>query len=256
MVIYGQANSVTGNRWRGVYTPDILAVGEGPATYADFFSQQKRWAYGIWEIASKHSPKLFGKLRFSQRLSFFSLQFHYPTTAISWVAGVSLNALYLIGGVVVTSMPMMLWVALFPTTVLVGTAFTQYLRRFNLMPHERKSLGLTGMVLELFTVPVYTAAAVAQLARRKLVYVVTAKGKATTADSFRVFRAHAGWAAFAVANLVVGQLLNHTYHSLYYWTAFTLVVSIAPLVKLWFKLAKRKAVERSVLRAAEAPAGA
>ena len=47
---------------------------------------------------------------------------------------------------------------------------------------------------------------------------------------------------------VVGQLLNHTYHSLYYWTAFTLVVSIAPLVKLWFKLAKRKAVERTVLR--------
>lgn len=256
MVIYGHSNPVTGNRWRGVYTPDILAVGEGPATYADFFSQQKRWAYGIWEIATKHSPKLLGKLRFSQRLSFFSLQFHYPTTAISWVGGVSLNALYLIGGVVVTSLPIILWVALFPATVLLSTGFTQYLRRFNLTPHERKSLGLTGMVLELLTIPVYTAAAVAQLTRRKLVYVVTAKGKATTADSFRVFRAHAGWASFAVANLVAGQLLNHTYRSLYYWTVFTLVVTIAPLVRLSYKLAKRKAVERTRLREAEVPTAA
>ncbi len=28
--VYGAVNPATGNRWRGVYTPDILAVGEGP----------------------------------------------------------------------------------------------------------------------------------------------------------------------------------------------------------------------------------
>lgn len=240
MVIYANDNPATGNRWRGVYTPDILAVGEGPATYADFFSQQKRWAYGIWEIARKHSPKLFGKLRTPQRLSFFSLQFHYPTTAISWLGGVSINLLYLVGGVTVTSMPLMLWLGLFPAVMGSGLAFHQYLRRFNLMPHERKSRGLVGMILELLTIPIYTAAAVAQVTGRKLVYVVTAKGEAASTDSHRVFRAHAGWALVAAASLIAGQAMEHTYRSLYYWTTFTLAVTITPFVGLAVKMVKRR----------------
>ena len=84
MVIYSAVNSSTGNHWRGVYTPDILAVGEGPATYSDFFSRQKRWAYGIWQIARRHSPGILPKLpTLRQKLSFFALQSHYPTTAMS-----------------------------------------------------------------------------------------------------------------------------------------------------------------------------
>lgn len=244
MVIYANDNPATGNRWRGVYTPDILAVGEGPATYADFFSQQKRWAYGIWEIARKHSPKLFGKLRTPQRLSFFSLQFHYPTTAISWLGGASINMLYLVGGVVVTSMPLMLWLGLFPAVMGCGLAFHQYLRRFNLMPHERKSRGLVGMILELLTIPIYTAAAVAQVTGRKLVYVVTAKGEAATADNHRVFRAHAGWALVAAASLIAGQAMQHTYRSLYYWATFMLVVTIAPFVRLAVNMVKRRTVSK------------
>src|SRR5829696_5583687 len=96
MVVYTAVNEASGGNWKGVYTPDILAVGEGPATYSDFFSQQKRWAYGIWQIARQHSPKLLPRLpRSGQRWSFFALQSHYPTTALSWVIGVVLSAIYL-----------------------------------------------------------------------------------------------------------------------------------------------------------------
>ena len=31
-----------------VYTPDVLAVGEGPASWTDFFSQQTRWSRGTY----------------------------------------------------------------------------------------------------------------------------------------------------------------------------------------------------------------
>jgi cellulose synthase (UDP-forming) len=230
MVIYATVNPATGNTWKGVYTPDILAVGEGPATYSDFFSQQKRWAYGIWEIARQHSPRIFVKLPTrQQRLTFFALQSHYPTTALSWVSGVFLSAVYLVGGVTVTRLPATIWTALFIANIVAGFAVFQFTRRFNLVEHERRSWGLTGMTLELVTAPVYVAAAAAQLAGRPLTYVVTAKGTAATGDTLRTFRPHAAWAAVTAASLLAGRVLHHNYPALYVWASITLLICVAPI---------------------------
>ena len=233
MVIYSAVNPATGAHWQGVYTPDIVAVGEGPATYTDFFSQQKRWAYGIWEIARNHSPTLFPRLpRWSQRLSFFALQTHYPTTALSWVIGVLLSAIYLVGGVSVTRLPALLWAGLFIANIVTGMAFFEFIQRFNLVAHERKSWGLAGMGLELATAPIYVAAAVAQLTHRPLAYVVTAKGSAATGDTLRVFRPHLGWAALSGGCIVSGIVLDHHYPALYVWSSLTMITCLTPVVHL------------------------
>ena len=44
--IHRHRNPATGRKWRSVYTPDVLAVGEGPAAWTDFFTQQLRWSRG------------------------------------------------------------------------------------------------------------------------------------------------------------------------------------------------------------------
>jgi cellulose synthase/poly-beta-1,6-N-acetylglucosamine synthase-like glycosyltransferase len=233
MVIFGAINPETGNGWRGVYTPDVIAVGEGPATYSDFFSQQKRWAYGIWEIARGHSPAVLRRLpHWGQRLSFAALQTHYPTTAISWASGIFLTGLYLVGGIAVTRLPGLLWAALFLANLGVGFAFVQFTRRFNLVGHERRSWGLRGMALELATAPIYLAAAAAQLAGRPLAYVVTAKGSAATGDTWRTFRPHLGWAALSGAFIVSGAALHHTFASLYAWALLTIATCLAPVAHL------------------------
>lgn len=230
MAVYSAVNPATGGHWQGVYTPDVLAVGEGPATYSDFFSQQKRWAYGIWEVLRGHSPRLFPRMAtWRQRLSFVALQVHYPTTAVAWVGGLFLAAAYLIGGVTVTRLPLAAWGGLFAGNLVMGMVFFQFLRRFNLVEHERRSWGLTGMALELITAPVYVAAAAAQLAGRPLVYVVTAKGSAATADSLRTFRAHLGWAVVAAGSIVVGLMLRHDYPSLYIWAGLSLAICLLPV---------------------------
>ena len=46
IVWHAARNPETGARWKSVYTPDVLAVGEGPTTWRDFFTQQHRWACG------------------------------------------------------------------------------------------------------------------------------------------------------------------------------------------------------------------
>ena len=230
MVVYTAVNEQTGHNWKGVYTPDIVAVGEGPATYSDFFSQQKRWAYGIWQIARQHSPGVFGQMRTrAQRLSFFALQTHYPTTAIAWVGGVVLSALYLVGGVSVTHLPLLQWGLLFGANLALGLGFAFAMRRYNLVEHERRSWGLSGMLLDLVTAPVYVAAAAAQLAGRPLTYVVTAKGSAATGDTWATFRPHLVWLAAAGGSIAAGLLLGHDYWTLYVWAGITALICAVPM---------------------------
>ncbi|TFV85880.1 glycosyltransferase [Blastococcus sp. CT_GayMR16] len=230
MVVFASVNEETGGNWKGVYTPDIVAVGEGPATYSDFFSQQKRWAYGIWQIARQHSPWVFPEMRTAQqRRSFFALQTHYPTTAVAWVGGVVLSMLYLVGGVSVTHLPVLEWGVLFVANLFLGLLFAFCMRRFNLVEHERRSWGLAGMLLDLVTAPVYVAAAAAQLAGRPLSYVVTAKGSAATRDSWRTFRPHLLWAAVAGGSMLTGEALGHHYPALYAWAGFTALICLVPL---------------------------
>lgn len=253
MVVYTAVNDETGGNWKGVYTPDIVAVGEGPATYSDFFSQQKRWSYGIWQIAREHSPRLYPRMRTrQQRLAFFALQTHYPTSAIAWVGGVALSALYLLGGITVTHLPLALWGGLFAANLFVGLCFTLGMRRFNLVEHERRSWGFSGMLLDLLTGPVYVAAAAAQLAGRPLVYVVTAKGSAATRDTWRTFRPHLLWLTVSGACIAGGQLLHHDFPTLYLWAGITALICLVPLVHVGLRnvteaLPLRLARLRSVL---------
>jgi cellulose synthase/poly-beta-1,6-N-acetylglucosamine synthase-like glycosyltransferase len=233
MAVCATINPATGNHWRGVYTPDVLAVGEGPANYTDFFSQQKRWAYGIWEVVRHHSPRLLPKMHGNkQRLSYVTLQNHYPNTAIGWVAGVFLSAIYLVGGVQVTRLPLTIWAIVFVPGMILAFAFIQYLRRFNLAEHERKSWGLHGMALELITGPVFVAAGAAQVAGRRLVYVVTPKAAAATTDSIRAFRAHLGWAAGTGLSVAAGILFGHDYWTFLFWAGAVVVICTTPVVVL------------------------
>jgi cellulose synthase (UDP-forming) len=242
MVIYANKNPETGNHWKGVYTPDVLAVGEGPTTYSDWFSQQKRWAYGIWEVIRQHSFTVIPQMPLrSQRISFATLQTHYPFTGLAWLAGIFLFSLYLFGGVSVTQLPVLVWSGLFAANTLLGFALFQMMARFNLAEHERKSWNLTGMALDLITGPVFCAAALAQLAGRPLVYVVTAKGTASTGDTWRTFRPHLLWTAISVAGIGVGLALGHDYPTLYFWAALTALICLAPVVQVAITRAKGKA---------------
>ncbi|HET7475298.1 MAG TPA: glycosyltransferase family 2 protein [Dermatophilaceae bacterium] len=231
MAMYATANPVTGNRYRGVYTPDILAVGEGPTSFTDYFSQQKRWAYGIWEIMRNHSPRIFPQMRPAQRLSFSLLQLFYPSVAASWVLGNILTALYVLGGAAVR-LPIGEWLLLWSASMAssLGTFF--WLRRFNLAPHERREWGLSGLGLLMICLPIYASAAWDFLRGRPLAYAVTAKGKLTSGDSLATFRPHLFWLAASGAVLAAsaGLGLGQSYPSLTFWLLVTMATCSAPLV--------------------------
>ncbi len=252
MQVPAAINPETGNHWKGVYTPDILTAGEGPNTWTDFFSQQKRWAYGIFEILTGKTPKMWRQLSWSQRVSFASMQYHYPSVGLTWLAGNMVSAFYLIGGVTAIRLNMAVWSTLFVTTNFLSLFVFFWLRRFNLVEHERKSLGLAGMLLNLVTTPVYLGAGLLQLAGRPLTFKVTAKGRLASGDTLGTFRLHLWWAVFAAITMVAGLVQGHLFPVLYVWMSLTLAITLTP-VALW-AFGRRNDLSHAVTPTTAAPA--
>ncbi|RJL23313.1 glycosyltransferase [Bailinhaonella thermotolerans] len=229
MRVQGSRNPATGNRWKGVYTPDVIAVGEGPSSWTDYFNQQKRWAYGIWEILLDRG-KLDGvRLAFRQRLLYGLVQSYYPGVAATFLLGNLATALYLALGSHTLAVDGRAWLLLWSANMATWALLWVWLRRFNLAAHERREWGLAGMVLALSAGPVYLAAAVAALLRRPLTYAVTAKGSKRSRESLATFRLHLLWAVAAAATLGASFWLDIRQEvALRLWSAVTLAACLLP----------------------------
>jgi len=228
MRVQGTLNPATGNYWRGVYTPDVLAVGEGPSTWTDYFNQQKRWAYGIWEILLRPRLRAGIRLRRRQRLLYGLVQFYYPSVGATMLLGTLATSLYLLLGVTAIRVSGPQWLALWSSSMLSWMVLWFWLRRFNLAEHERREFGLAGMGLALFAGPVYVAAATLALLRRPLAYAVTAKGSLRSTDSMGTFRLHMLWAAVAAGLLTVSFGLHHGFTALRIWAMLAVIAGAGP----------------------------
>jgi cellulose synthase/poly-beta-1,6-N-acetylglucosamine synthase-like glycosyltransferase len=249
MRVQAEVNPATGRRWRGVYTPDVLAVGEGPTSWADYFNQQRRWSYGIWEILLRRRSARSG-LSLRQRLLYGCVQFYYPSVAVTLLLGNVATALYLLFGIASIQLHSLTWLVLWTLSLSSWFALWFWLRRFNLAEHERIEAGMPGMALALFAGPIYVSAALAAIRRKPLTYAVTAKGTLSTGESWRTFRLHLWWAAGAASMLGVSFILNHDYLALRLWSALALIAGLAPpVIAAGSALLQRAAARRPAPRA-------
>ena len=229
MAVYAAHNPATGNRWGAVYTPDIIAVGEAPTSFTDWFNQQKRWSYGMWEVILRHSPRVLPKQKWSQRLSYGLLQPYYPSVALNWVLSIALTTTYMTSRVSL-HLPLRAWAPLWVSSVLSCMVLSFWFRRFNLTDTERREWGMPGMALMLMTLPIYVVAGASRLAGRKLVYAVTAKGDLASPDNIRTFRPHLLWAAWSAVVLGLSAAgIVSSWPGLLVWASITGVIAISPV---------------------------
>jgi cellulose synthase/poly-beta-1,6-N-acetylglucosamine synthase-like glycosyltransferase len=230
LTLHATVNPATGSRWKGIYTPDILAIGEGPAGWTDYFNQQQRWAYGIWSIAKTHSRRMLRQLTWPQRLAYVGLQSYYPSVAIVWTLGNLLTMLYLVLGVTSISLDRTEWLLFWTPTILAQFCLFLWLRRFNLAAHEQRVAGAaSGLLLSLAAGPIYVAAGASSLIGKPLTYVVTAKSSLASSDSLQTFRLHTMWIGATLAGLVTSAVAGHHYVSLWAWAIFTLLAAAFPI---------------------------
>ncbi|MCF6524946.1 glycosyltransferase family 2 protein [Streptomyces sp. JJ36] len=227
--LHRRTNPRTGRRWRSVYTPDVLAVGEGPASWTDFFTQQLRWSRGTYETLlrqygrSPHRHSLGGLLSYSLMLAY------YPMAALTWVLGAVSCTLFLWLGSSGTTVPPSLWLMLYGDAAALQVALYLWNRRHNVSPHEPEgSGGLAGMAMSALAAPIYARSLAGALFRRPCRFVVTPKGLSASLDRPVTFRTHLCWGTVLGVSLAASLFLGHTHTVMSFWAVLALTVSLAP----------------------------
>jgi cellulose synthase/poly-beta-1,6-N-acetylglucosamine synthase-like glycosyltransferase len=222
-------NSLTGNRWRSVYTPDLLAVGEGPSTFTDFFSQQHRWSRGTFEGLRGHLWRSLRSLPWGPRLHYSLITSYYPTAALGWILGAVNCVLYLLLGSRGIRVHPQVWLAVYSDLAVVQFLLYASNRKHNVSPHETAgSSGIAGMFISVLSAPIYVVALVGSVLRTGDRFVVTPKGQLRSGDRLRTFRWHLGWGTVIALALVVSLSMNTSQSSMRLWSLTLICVCLTP----------------------------
>lgn len=238
--IHSARNPQTGRKWRSVYTPDVLAVGEGPQSWTDYNNQQWRWAAGSFDTWKRLVWRVFFRLRPGSLLHYLLILMYYPTTAINWLLSALSGTLYLIFGASAVHVPISHWITLYGCSGVLQVSLYFWNRRHNVSPHEPEgSYGVSGMLMSAFTAPIYLSALVGVLLGRRVTFVVTAKGTNVNPDRILTFRKHLPWSILLAGVLAYGGYVGHTHPAMITWAAIGLCLSLMPLILSRFRGQKR-----------------
>ncbi|WIM94159.1 glycosyltransferase family 2 protein [Actinoplanes oblitus] len=233
LALHATRNPVTGNRWRSVYTPDVLAVGEGPSAWTDYFSQQHRWSRGTDEVCVTGFLAKIPQLGVRRTLHYALLMAYYPMTAVAWLLGTATAVAHIVLGVRGVQVPQQMWSMLYVDAAMFQVGLYLWNRRHNVSPHEEAgSSGLTGMLLSTLCAPIYVASFRQTLLRRRAGFVVTPKGDSASPDRVSTFRTHLSWAAFFAVLLVTAVATGRTHGLMWLWPALNLTLCLTPIA-LW-----------------------
>ncbi|MDX3457200.1 cellulose synthase catalytic subunit [Streptomyces sp. ME02-8801-2C] len=229
--LHRRRNPVTGRHWRSVYTPDVLAVGEGPASWTDFFTQQTRWSRGTYETLFKQYWKAPFTMPPGRLFSYTLMLVYYPMTAVNWFLGILSCFLFLWFGASGTQVAASVWLMLYSDAAALQIGLYLWNRRHNVSPHEPEgSGGLAGMAMSALSAPIYLKSFGAALLRRPCRFVVTPKGGDASPDRLLTFRVHLFWAALLATSLAASIHLGHTHAAMRTWAVLAMVISLAPVV--------------------------
>ncbi|MET8831416.1 cellulose synthase catalytic subunit [Streptomyces sp. NPDC004610] len=231
--LHRRRNPRTGHHWRSVYTPDVLAVGEGPASWTDFFTQQLRWSRGTYETLFTQYWRAPFSMPPGRLFSYSLMLVYYPMTAVNWLLGILSCVLFLWFGASGTQVTASVWLMLYSDAAALQIGLYLWNRRHNVSPHEpRGSGGLAGMAMSALSAPIYLKSFGEALTRRPSRFVVTPKGAGASPDRPATFRIHLGWALLLATSLAASVVLGHTHAAMRTWTVLALLISLAP-VAVW-----------------------
>ena len=239
--IHATKNPATGRYWRSVYTPDLVAVGEGPTSWTEFFGQQTRWSAGTFDAILRQVWRVGFKLRPGAMLHYFLMLTYYPSVAIGWLLGITVSACYLGFGISSLHTNEGWWLTFYADIAWLQFMLYRFMRRHNVSPHEPAgSSGLSGMLVSALTAPIYARSLLKVVFQQKLTFNVTAKGGSASTDRLMTFRYSLFWAIVPVVILTVAEINRRPYPMMIAWTGIILTVCMAPIGVWLFDEASRR----------------
>jgi cellulose synthase (UDP-forming) len=161
--------------YRGVYVPEVLAQGDGPADFGTYLGQQFAWAYSMVQIFLRHTPRLMRRYTPAQALQFLMAQSWYLLWSLSLTTLWALPIVALLSDHRIANVSVWQFLVYNLAVVLTSSLMWWWTRRW----FQPAGIGLTwrGVVLEVARWPVVLWAAANVLLGIKRPYMITPKGK-------------------------------------------------------------------------------
>jgi len=160
--------------WRSVYVPEVVSRGLVPEDLGSFFRQQLKWSRGVYEVVFAELPRLFGKLRARQRLSYLAIGTYYLFGA-TMPLFLLFPYLYLWTGVQPAAMRFVEFVTRGVPVALVGVGMYFYVQQWLVDPERERGTHWRGLVLKMACWPVFLVGTILAILRAEIPYVPTAK---------------------------------------------------------------------------------
>jgi cellulose synthase (UDP-forming) len=212
------------NRWKSVYAPEALLIGEGPTTWAAYFGQQMRWSYGCMDIAFRHASGLFKKMTGVRRRFNYRILQQFYFSGIAQVAGIVLLTIYFIFNISPARIDLLPLLGIYVPLILFQILFQLWLQRFNVDPKTESGLMPYGKLLTLASWPIFFLAFIGVVRGKRLTYVVTPKGD-HQADGYSpsLFLIHFFLGSVTFIDLIVGYVLHHAAGPMIFWATVNTV---------------------------------
>lgn len=162
--------------YRGVFVPELIAVGDGPHNFATYLRQQFAWAHSMIEIFLRRTPRLIRRYSPGQAFQFLFCQSWYTLWSVSlgllWI----LPAVALFAGRPIADVGLGEFLLYFLPVPLTSSLMWCSTRRWFQPGGVR--LSWRGVILEIARWPVVLWALANVVLRIKRDYMITPKGVA------------------------------------------------------------------------------
>jgi cellulose synthase (UDP-forming) len=161
--------------YTGVYVPEVIARGDGPADFGTYLGQQFAWAYSMVEIFLRHTPRLVRRYTPAQSLQFLMAQSWYLLWSLSLATLWALPLVALLSDHTIAKVSLWQFLVYNLPVVLTSSLMWWWTRRW----FQPAGIGLTwrGVVLEVARWPIVLWAAANVLLGVTRPYMITRKGK-------------------------------------------------------------------------------
>jgi cellulose synthase (UDP-forming) len=208
--------------WKSVYVPEVLAIGEGPATWKAYFNQQMRWAFGCIDVFFNYFPELVRKMSSQRTIYYIWLQQFY-FNGLAFFLGLVLLALYFVTGYRSADVTLLQLVAWGLPLYIWRQVFNFWMQRFNVREEERGLL-LAGRLITIAVLPIYFLALIGVLRGKHLGFKVTPKGnKQKALASSQVFKTHLFIGLLSIFGLEYGIIHHHDSLVMVIWAVISTV---------------------------------
>jgi cellulose synthase (UDP-forming) len=161
--------------YTGVFVPEVIARGDGPADFGTYLGQQFAWAYSMVQIFLRHTPRLVRRYTPAQALQFLMAQSWYLLWSLSLATLWVLPIVALLSDHPIAKVSLWEFLVYDLAVVLTSSLMWWWTRRW----FQPAGIGLTwrAVVLEVARWPVVLWAVANVLLGIKRPYMITPKGK-------------------------------------------------------------------------------